>query len=224
MSRKEKTYHFIYKTTDTRNGNFYIGMHSTDNLNDGYVGSGNRLRKLIYKHGKEIFNMEILEFLPDRTSLKKREEEIVNSELLKEEKCLNLRTGGDGFNSEEALIAINKSNEVQKKLISENKEWVKKRFLNFSLSRKKEYEKGIRVRQINYDWTGKHHSEDSKKKIGLLNSIKQEGKKNSQFGTHWITNGIENKKIKKEEQIPNGWKLGRNFTPSVHGNTFSHKE
>ena len=55
MSHLQKKYHFIYKTTDTRNGNFYIGMHSTKNLNDGYIGSGTRLKHLIYKHGKEIY-------------------------------------------------------------------------------------------------------------------------------------------------------------------------
>ena len=34
---------------------------------------------------------------------------------------------------------------------------------------------------------------------GILkyNSIKQKGENNSQFGTGWITNGVENKKIKK---------------------------
>ena len=31
MSQKQVKYHFIYKTTDTRNGNFYVGMHSTRN-------------------------------------------------------------------------------------------------------------------------------------------------------------------------------------------------
>ena len=31
------------------------------------------------------------------------------------------------------------------------------------------------------------------------------------FGTCWITNGCENKKIKKTEVIPSGWKLGRNL-------------
>ena len=96
MSKKEKQYHFIYKTTDTRNYNFYIGMHSTDNLNDGYVGSGNRIKNIKYKHGVEIFNIDILEFFPDRESLKKREEEIVNSNLLKEDKCMNLKPGGSG--------------------------------------------------------------------------------------------------------------------------------
>jgi hypothetical protein len=36
------------------------------------------------------------------------------------------------------------------------------------------------------------------------------GFNNSQFGTCWITNGTQNKKIKKTEVIPSGWSLGRN--------------
>ena len=35
------------------------------------------------------------------------------------------------------------------------------------------------------------------------------GKLNSQYGTMWITNGKKNKKIKKEEKIPEGWTKGR---------------
>ena len=34
---------------------------------------------------------------------------------------------------------------------------------------------------------------------------------NSQYGTMWITNGITNKKIKKDTIIPFNWKLGRIF-------------
>ena len=37
----------------------------------------------------------------------------------------------------------------------------------------------------------------------------QQGMKNSSFGTMWITNGIENKKIKKTNTIPAGWEKGR---------------
>ena len=33
--------------------------------------------------------------------------------------------------------------------------------------------------------------------------------KNSQFGSVWITDGTNNKKIKKDTPIPEGWKKGR---------------
>ena len=39
------------------------------------------------------------------------------------------------------------------------------------------------------------------------------GYKNSQYGTMWITNGIQNKKIKKDQIIPEGWRKGRNCKP-----------
>lgn len=36
------------------------------------------------------------------------------------------------------------------------------------------------------------------------------GKDNSQYGTMWITDGINNKKIKKDvDFIPDGWYKGR---------------
>jgi hypothetical protein len=53
-------------------------------------------------------------------------------------------------------------------------------------------------------------SEETKKKIGISNSLKQKGVNNSQFGTKWITNGIENKKIKTTDQVPESWRFGRN--------------
>ena len=42
----------------------------------------------------------------------------------------------------------------------------------------------------------------------------QVGTKNSQYGTIWITNDLENKKIRKNEVIPEGWRQGR-----INGNT-----
>ena len=73
MGRPQKKYHYIYKTTNLKNGKFYVGMHSSDNLNDGYLGSGTRLRRSIRKNGKENFKIEILEFFPNRLSLSLRE-------------------------------------------------------------------------------------------------------------------------------------------------------
>ena len=96
MPRKPHKYHFIYKTTNLVNGKWYMGMHSTSNLEDGYVGSGTFLWKSIKKYGRENFKMEIQEFFPDRRSLKEREIEIITEELLEDPMCMNLSLGGNG--------------------------------------------------------------------------------------------------------------------------------
>ena len=49
----------------------------------------------------------------------------------------------------------------------------------------------------------------SKTKQKYIEIGHQQGPKNSQFGTMWITNGTENKKTKKIDNIPEGWYKGR---------------
>lgn len=93
---EDKKYHYVYKTTCIITNKFYIGMHSTDNLEDGYIGSGKRLWHSINKHGKENHVCQILEFLPDRKSLSEREKEMVNQEMINEELCMNIVSGGEG--------------------------------------------------------------------------------------------------------------------------------
>jgi len=56
----DKEYSFIYKTTNLVNGKIYVGQHSTDKLNDRYLGSGDILKQAIKKHGRKNFKREIL--------------------------------------------------------------------------------------------------------------------------------------------------------------------
>ena len=59
---KSSKYHYFYKITNLLNNHFYYGVHSTDNLEDGYMGSGKRLHYAYKKYGMENFNKEILKF------------------------------------------------------------------------------------------------------------------------------------------------------------------
>lgn len=212
MSKKQKKYHFIYKTTDTRNGNFYIGMHSTENLKDGYVGSGTRLKHLIYKHGKEIFNMEILEFLPNRELLKKREIEIVNSDLLLEEKCMNLKPGGyGGFNNKEHMMKVSRAGNKEFLEKMKDNEYRKEFSKKLSESNKKQFLDGRRERKRFYDWSGKTHTDETKKKISEIRKGTGVGSDNSVWGRKWMNKDFKNKMVKSEEiefHTSDGWLFG----------------
>ena len=48
-----------------------------------------------------------------------------------------------------------------------------------------------------------------KRKTSLKSIQHQQGSKNSQYGTMWITNGESNRKIKVDGQIPEGFRKGR---------------
>jgi hypothetical protein len=209
MPRREKNkFNFIYKTTSLINGRFYIGMHSTNTLEDGYLGSGKLLRYSVKKYGSENHKIERLEFFEDRIKLAERESEIVNESLLKDPLCMNLGLGGQGgiLNEEHSknlrhgasIFLKNQWKENYKKMCQQNSEKVKIAHKNGSLR---------------YDnMLGKHHSEESKKNIGKSNSVSQKGEKNSQFGTCWIIRSNENKKInlsELESYLSQGWIKGR---------------
>lgn len=222
MVRAEnRKYHYIYKTTCNVTGRYYIGMHSTDDLNDGYQGSGKVLWYSIRKHGVENHITEILEFVSSRLDLRDRELQIVNEELLVDSKCMNLKLGGEGGWDYEKVGK--KGNESQKNLRETNPDWRankskaisnkvksnRKLMDKLRIRMKERHDKGIH-NCATFGMLGKEHSEESKIRM----SESHIGEKNSQFGTCWIHSLVEKRsqKIDKanlEEWIQNDWILGR---------------
>jgi hypothetical protein len=204
---KLKKHHFLYKTTNQLNGKFYVGMHSTNNLNDGYLGSGTRLRRSIRKYGKENFKIEYLEFFDSRELLVEREKQLVNEDLLKDDNCMNLKPGGcGGLCNDEHRIKFRKGASIHQKnkwKDSDYRNKIKSLLLTYIIQNHKSG-------KIKYDtFSGKSHTEETKRKMSEAKKGKYNGSNNPQYGTRWITNGAENKKIKKEEIIPTGWIAGR---------------
>lgn len=215
MPRKEKKYHFIYKTTNLLSGKYYIGMHSTDNIEDGYLGSGKRLKYSINKYGVENHKREIIEFVESREELRKREREIVNLNEIAKEDCMNIGIRGEGGfigveqQKKRSIDANRKLNFKLKNDIEFRNDWLRK----VREGIKKSKNEGRRVTwKDTYSWSGKKHSEDTKKKISESKKGIGVGVNNSQYGTCWITKDNINKKIKKEELeifTREGWIKGR---------------
>lgn len=90
------TFYGIYKITNKVNGKMYIGQHITDDLDDGYLGSGTVIRRAVAKYGEECFTKEWLEFTDNKADLDYIERMYVNEEWLARPDTYNLVLGGVG--------------------------------------------------------------------------------------------------------------------------------
>jgi hypothetical protein len=87
--------HFIYKTTHT-NGKYYIGRHSTENINDGYVGSGLWPSSI---KDKSTLTREILEYAESAEQIKKLEGQYL-AEHYGKPGCMNRTADPIGFDTD----------------------------------------------------------------------------------------------------------------------------
>lgn len=211
-------FYTIYKVTNKLNGKFYIGSHKTKKLDDGYMGSGKYLLDAQKKHGLENFEKEILFVFDNSKDMYAKEAEIVNKDFLIEENTYNLKIGGFGgwdYLNETGLNNSTKSKELLQKpgyihaeKLRNDVEYKKQHIERVSERFKKLHREG----KIKYGtFTGKKHSEETKKKISQSHKLNGSGvgRKNSQYGTTWIwCKEFGNKKIKKEEldlYVEKGW-------------------
>ena len=214
---QRRKFHYIYKITNRLNGKFYIGMHSTDNLDDGYFGSGTYITRSVNKHGKENHDFEILEHYFSREDLAAREKELITVQLLEDDQCMNLREGGNGgwhfCNLSEEEISKRtwqwvKAHSEKMNSDSEYRERVSSRLSEAWQSRLQAGEKPFGGKGTTA-FLGKTHSEETKQK---MRKPKNEGASNSQFGTCWITKDGSSKKISSLDLpiwINDGWTKGR---------------
>ena len=91
---ENRKYHYFYKITNNTNSHYYYGVHNTDNLDDGYMGSGKRLQYAYKKYGIENFTKEILKMFQTSEEAFLYEAEVVTEELVKDDACYNCELGG----------------------------------------------------------------------------------------------------------------------------------
>ena len=289
-------YHIVYKTTNLINGFIYIGIHSTTELEDGYLGSGKELKRVFKEFGKENFKREILFQLDSREAILLKEEELVNKEFLERNDVYNRSLGGQTKGKLCSLGKVSVKHSVTgecRLLPLDDPRYISGEYIPVQCGKAVYFDvisnKNVRVscddpristgelqssltgkffvryadgdyflvtrddpRYINnelltpgtgrivcskisedgtlvskslclYDplylsgewkplWCFKKHTQETKSKIGEINSLNRFGSDNSQFGTRWMCN-IElkiNRKINKNDPLPDGWVYGNN--------------
>jgi len=203
-------YHIVYKTTNLINEKIYIGVHSTKDLDDGYFGSGKVLTRAICKYGIENFKREVLELFESNEEAYEKEAKLVDDDFINRKDTYNIATGGKGgFSTEVKKLGG---------IASAKKFWstpgMHERHSKIINERNKKLHKLGKFPYSTRNWTGKRHSEESKKKIGEANSKSQKGKLNSQYGKMWIFNEKKKESIKIiqeefEAYKSKGWLKGR---------------
>ena len=226
-------YYYIYLTTNTVNGKKYIGQHATEDLNDGYIGSGAFIKQAIKKYGKENFKKEILEFAEDRETLNKLEIEYIKKyNAAKDRSFYNLTEGGEGvlgytWSDERKEEASKRAKEdyiagrrVAKGMPGElNPMFGRRGPLNPKFGTKASDETRKKLSQVvkeQYEngrvppMLGKHWSDEVKKKISESHRGKWTGKDNPNYENHWSQEQRDKmSKYRKENGTCAGGKNGR---------------
>ncbi|WDR21839.1 homing endonuclease [Salmonella phage vB_SenM_UTK0003] len=199
-------YHYVYEITNNINGKKYIGKHSTNNLDDGYVGSGVFIKKAINKYGLENFTKIIIKKFDTSKEAFEFEAEMVTEDVVKNRMYYNAKPGGYG--------GIYMTEEIKKKM----KESSRKRYLNspgttlgttcYTNGKKNRFLKpGDKIPDGFY--------------IGQVIPNKKCRKgcavKPTTTGTFWVNNGTINKLMQPSSEIPVGFVKGRLMKRGING-------
>ena len=211
---EDNKYRYIYKIVINDTKQYYIGKHSTSDLNDEYMGSGSKILEYYQLSGYSNVSKEILGYAKNESDLLKFEREEVGDKWKNDPLCLNCVPGGGDtwtwkkdkrFKTKEDYIKFCKEN---------RKRWIEGMTDDEFGRFKENISNGLRRYFKEHDswWNGRKHSEESKKKQSeSAKKIDKFGNKNPNYGNVWITNPStnENRLIKKSDVIPDGWIKGR---------------
>lgn len=206
---------FVYKITFLKGphkGHYYVGQHSTNQVEDNYTGSGKFPIRYFKRYGKilgETYQKEILGYANSQTELDKLESRYVN---LQDPLCRNIVPGG---------ITNRCTNKGKKLPLS----W--RQHIQGSI-REKWKDPDYRSKQV-----GQKRSEETKQKIskaltGRTRSAEQVSKlKGRNKGTVWVNRDNVELRVSVEnldEYLSSGWSRGRSALVRTQLGSFNRKK
>lgn len=188
-------YFFTYKTTLLDSNKYYVGRHSTLNLNDGYCGSGKWVRSI---KDKNKLKVEILKFFNSESELLVGEKQLI-AENINNTNCMNFNNNSVGFSS--GKLNPN-SNPDKKSILSERIKGPKNPM--YGKTHTEEYKQRLRDQKL-----GKPLSDDIKKKIS-------KGISKARTGSKLTLEGRKKLSISRKQQIANNERSVPTFAGLQH--------
>jgi hypothetical protein len=205
-------FYYLYRITNLLNDKIYIGVHKTNDMNDGYMGSGKIINMAIKRYGIDNFRKDILEIFQDQKSMYEREKEYITEEFLSRKDVYNIRRGGHGGFDHINKIATKEDKAkagmlgYHASVLSKNRHVFTKQDCikgNEAFANKRKTDSKFNEQWLESNRKSRelaNSEESNKKRKETLSKIShQQGLRNSQYGTCWIYNEDGNKKIKKNE-------------------------
>lgn len=222
MHKYKMKQHYIYETIFP-DGTKYIGYHY-GKLKDNYFGSGVKLKEKLKYFSQDVIQKKIISVHETQAEARIAErEQTILVDAVNDSLYLNMIPGGNGCiaagKTYEEIYGIEKAKllKIIRSKSSKGRKWTKKQRALLLVAFKKRIPwnkemvfdkndlrcRGGRKNKGKKSWnsgiTGKKYTKHYSS--GLTPP--------SMLGRIWINNGIEQKKILKEQNIPQGWKKGR---------------
>jgi|AntAceMinimDraft_18_1070375.scaffolds.fasta_scaffold03807_15 group I intron endonuclease len=174
-----KKFNFVYITTNVINGKQYVGDHSTNNINDSYLGSGRPyFERAKEKYGRENFKREILESFDTKQEAFDAQKKYINKFNTLVPNGYNLSPTG-GLHVKGCFYPNKKHSEETKRKMSIAKKGKKlseqhiKNLKGKNKGKKHSLEQNIihnkKISGKNNFMYGKKHSEETKRKMSESN-------------------------------------------------------
>jgi hypothetical protein len=192
----------VYKTVHVPTNRFYIGRHVTNDIDDGYFGSGTIISRLLKKHPKEDFNRVILLKAESSEDMLKAENRFIE-EFLDDPLCLNL-IQGDPRVSGIIRHSIKSKQKISKSLTG-HKAWNKG--IKVTDEVKEKISAALTGRSATQGFIGNTHSIESKLKMkGKRDVTREDMKGNINLKTatknSWAPGGA--RRIAQDRKATNG--------------------
>lgn len=165
------------------NNCIYIGKHSSNDIdNDPYMGSGIALCHSIKLHGKDKFLREILYQFSNQDQAYLMQANIVTEQFVKRKDVYNCCLGGIG--GSRGMVTVQDEFGLKFQVFIDDPRYLSGELIHIN--------KGRKLNRQKYPT--------------LFN-----GQNHVSYGTIWINNPVtgQNLRVKKNNSIPKGWKLGK---------------